>query len=77
MDMASPCPSVCVAEGACGCPESMVIDEEQRRCVMPSQCPDTDNINVHAKFSHNKGLDTNKNQYNYAVRKRYCSKTLL
>ena len=38
MDVASPCPSVCV--GGCGCPEGMVIDEEQRRCVMPSQCPD-------------------------------------
>ena len=37
MSMASPCPRVCV-EG-CGCPEGMVIDEEQRRCVMPSQCP--------------------------------------
>ena len=34
----SPCPRVCV-EG-CGCPEDMVINEEQGRCMMPSQCPD-------------------------------------
>ena len=37
MGVASPCPSVCV--GGCGCPEGMVIDEEQKRCVLPSQCP--------------------------------------
>ena len=36
--VASPCPTVCV--GGCGCPEGTVIDEEQQRCVMPSQCPD-------------------------------------
>ena len=28
MGVASPCPRVCVGE--CGCPEGMVIDEEQR-----------------------------------------------
>ena len=37
MGVASPCPSVCVK--GCGCPDGMVINEEQRRCVMPSQCP--------------------------------------
>ena len=33
----SPCPVVCVR--GCGCPQGMVIDEDQRRCVMPLQCP--------------------------------------
>ena len=38
MGVVSPCPQVCV--GGCGCPGGMVISEEERRCVMPSQCPD-------------------------------------
>ena len=46
--LTSPCPSVCV--GGCGCPEGMMIDEEQRRCVIPSLCPDmikvSNNINI-------------------------------
>ncbi|XP_065919808.1 von Willebrand factor-like [Dysidea avara] len=33
----SPCPVVCVR--GCGCLQDMAIDEDQRRCVMPSQCP--------------------------------------
>ena len=32
----SPCPEVCVR--GCGCPGSMVIDEDQERCVLPSKC---------------------------------------
>ena len=44
MGVASPCPRVCV--GGCGCPEGMVIDEEQRRCVIPSQCPDKSMCNL-------------------------------
>ena len=43
-DVASRCPRVCVR--GCGCPEGMVIDEEQRRCVMPSQCPNKGIINL-------------------------------
>ena len=33
---------VCVR--GCGCPVGMVIDEEQRRCVIPSQCPNKSKI---------------------------------
>ena len=42
--VASPCPRVCVR--GCGCPEGMMIDEEQQRCVMPSQCPDKSMLHV-------------------------------
>ena len=37
MDVDSPCTSVC-ARG-CGCPDRIVISEEQGRCVMPSIYP--------------------------------------
>ena len=47
-DVASPCPRVCVR--GCGCLEGMVIDEEQRRCVMPSQCPNKSKIQYHNKL---------------------------
>ena len=38
MGVVSPWPQMCV--GGCGCPGGMVISEEERRCIMPSQCPD-------------------------------------
>ncbi|XP_065888430.1 keratin-associated protein 10-6-like isoform X2 [Dysidea avara] len=33
----SPCPEVCIR--GCGCPGSMVLDENRGRCVRQSQCP--------------------------------------
>ena len=36
VDVPSPCPRVCVR--GCECPEDMVFDEEQQKCVMESQC---------------------------------------
>ena len=44
--VASPCPRICV--GGCGCLEGMVIDEVQRRCVMPSECPDKSMCNKYS-----------------------------
>ena len=55
MGVASPCPRVCV--GGCGCPEGMVISEEDGRCVMPSQCPNQ------GSYAYTLGLDLHNRQF--------------
>ena len=61
MGVASPCPSVCVK--GCGCPDGMVINEEQRRCVMASQCP-------------NKGTKIQANEIRRFVLCQFCTFSL-
>jgi len=50
VDQNSPCSAVCVR--GCGCPQGMVIDEDQRRCVMPSQCPNKSMLTNYSYMKH-------------------------
>lgn len=34
------CPAICVV-GGCECPNGTVIDEDLRRCVPPTTCPES------------------------------------
>ena len=51
--LASPCPAVCIR--GCGCPQGMVVDEDLRRCVMPSQCPNKSRLHHTTKKTFAQG----------------------